>query len=105
MSTENRAEASEIRYAGGQKDGVTNGLGNQHSSGDPVYRGTSPGGADHPGDRAAGGPIPFLLSEGFCHAVRYDGGRLHPPAPALRRRAGGPHDGPEDYRHRAGVRL
>ena len=67
---------------------MTNGLGSKYSSGDPVYRRTSPGGADHPGDRAAGGPIPFLLSEGFCHAVRYNGGRLHPSAPALRRRAG-----------------
>ena len=38
-------------------------------------------------------------------SLRHDGGRLYPPTTALRRRAGGPHDGPEDHRHCAGVRL
>ena len=84
---------------------MTNGLGGKYSPGDPVYRGPSPGGVDRSGCGAAGGLVALLFSKGLCHAVRHDGGRLHPPAPALRRRAGGPHDGPEDHRHRAGVRL
>ena len=78
---------------------------NKPSSGNPVYRTASPGGTDHPGNRTTGVSVPLLHSEGLCHAVRYDGGRLHPPAPALRRRAGGPHNGPEYHRYRAVVQL
>ena len=69
------------------------------------YGRSSPGGVDHPGHCTAGSPVALLFSKGVRHAVRDDGGRLHPPAPALRRRAGDPHDGPEDHRHCAGGRL
>ena len=84
---------------------MTNGLGREHPQSDPVHGRSSPGGVDHPGYCAAGSPVALLFSEGVCHAVRDDGGRLHPPAPALRRRAGDPHDGPEDHRHCTGGRL
>ena len=65
MSKENRAEGLFFGMLT-QKDGVTNGLGNRDSSGDPVYRGESPGGIDHPGNRAAGGLVPFYFQKGFA---------------------------------------
>lgn len=105
MWEHSRLDRSVAAHALKPKYGVTNGLGNKHSLGNPVYRGASLGGTDHPGHCAADGSAFLSFSKGLCHAVWHSGGRLHPPAPAFRSRAGGPHNGPGDHRHRAGVRL
>ena len=99
------AQESDTMLMQSDKGESAHGMDGDHRKFDSVHRGQPRGRAVRGRDRPGGARIAVLFPEGLRHALRHDGGRIHPqppPGPGRRRARGCGRDGAG---HCAEVRL